>query len=460
MLQDPTLPQPGFPYPLIRAAERARLLECIRCGECAAVIGSSNLGKSVLLRSLCLESSRQQLLDAQDLLPVLVLVDCMKAPNHESAFYELLVRESIVALKSSAIHASVLFALQAQHEAIKAASSDVAIRSLFEECLEIIGRDSHRKFVLLLDELDEAFLGLPPWPFRILRALRDQFEGRFIYITATSRRLERLRSDASLYEFREMFHAHSLMLQPASEADSLLVLDGLRRTHPGINLSEQQETELLKLANGHPGILKRLVLVSPEVALNDNASQRAWITTLESNWAIQQESQRLWEELESEEQEGLLAFSNGGWQVMDSASRQALLEKGLLCQTSDHEGRIFSPLFAAHLSHLRKQFHEIQPQGLYCDLEAGRIFINGTDLTFDLSADQRKLLIYLYRRANGVCTYQEIIDAMWGSGQGILLSAIYELVKRIRQEIEEDFHNPRYLLTVRGVGYTLNPKPE
>ncbi len=57
--------------------------------------------------------------------------------------------------------------------------------------------------------------------------------------------------------------------------------------------------------------------------------------------------------------------------------------------------------------------------------------------------------------ANGVCTTGQMVSYVWGfsnEGDSVLIKThIYHL----RQKIEPDPANPRYLLTVPGVGYTL-----
>ncbi len=68
---------------------------------------------------------------------------------------------------------------------------------------------------------------------------------------------------------------------------------------------------------------------------------------------------------------------------------------------------------------------------------------------------QRKLIRYLYSQNGSTCTHQDIVTAVWGTGEGVSPGAVYELVKRLREKIEKDWKNPTYLLTVSGEGYRL-----
>jgi DNA-binding response OmpR family regulator len=50
-----------------------------------------------------------------------------------------------------------------------------------------------------------------------------------------------------------------------------------------------------------------------------------------------------------------------------------------------------------------------------------------------------------------------LFQQVWGNApeEGIKALAVY--VRRLRQKIEEDENNPRYIQTVRGFGYKLVP---
>ena len=94
-------------------------------------------------------------------------------------------------------------------------------------------------------------------------------------------------------------------------------------------------------------------------------------------------------------------------------------------------------------------------QGLRCEFETGRIWLDERELTLRLSEPQRQLIMFLYRQVGAVCSYDDIAAEVWGTGEGVSPGAIYELVKRIRQKIEPDWRNPRYIVTVPGKGYRL-----
>jgi two-component system response regulator RegX3 len=65
------------------------------------------------------------------------------------------------------------------------------------------------------------------------------------------------------------------------------------------------------------------------------------------------------------------------------------------------------------------------------------------------------LLEFLLRNAGRVLTRAQLIDRVWGSDYVGDTKTLDVHVKRLRAKLEPDPANPRYLLTVRGLGYKL-----
>jgi len=64
-----------------------------------------------------------------------------------------------------------------------------------------------------------------------------------------------------------------------------------------------------------------------------------------------------------------------------------------------------------------------------------------------------ELLEILLRNAGRVLTRMQLIDRVWGSDYVGDTKTLDVHVKRLRSKIEPDPANPRYLVTVRGLGY-------
>jgi DNA-binding response OmpR family regulator len=73
----------------------------------------------------------------------------------------------------------------------------------------------------------------------------------------------------------------------------------------------------------------------------------------------------------------------------------------------------------------------------------------------DLTPTEYKLLLYLAFNAGQVLTYDQILESVWGPGYEDSPTNVKVYVRRLRQKIETDPRNPRYILTQWGAGYYL-----
>src|SRR5713226_5833629 len=72
-----------------------------------------------------------------------------------------------------------------------------------------------------------------------------------------------------------------------------------------------------------------------------------------------------------------------------------------------------------------------------------------------LTSTESKLLHLLAVNADHVCTASQIVSHVWGFENDGDSGLIKAHIRHLRQKIEPDPGNPRYILTVPGVGYTL-----
>jgi DNA-binding response OmpR family regulator len=65
------------------------------------------------------------------------------------------------------------------------------------------------------------------------------------------------------------------------------------------------------------------------------------------------------------------------------------------------------------------------------------------------------LLKLLVERRGQVVTKAEILEKVWNLNPDTETRAVDNFVMRLRRHLEEDARSPRFLQTVRGVGYRL-----
>jgi two-component system response regulator RegX3 len=89
------------------------------------------------------------------------------------------------------------------------------------------------------------------------------------------------------------------------------------------------------------------------------------------------------------------------------------------------------------------------------DVERHTVSVDGT--TVQLPLKEFELLEMLLRNAGRVLTRMQLIDRIWGADYVGDTKTLDVHVKRLRSKIEPDPAAPRHLITVRGLGYKLEP---
>lgn len=85
------------------------------------------------------------------------------------------------------------------------------------------------------------------------------------------------------------------------------------------------------------------------------------------------------------------------------------------------------------------------------DVDSHTVTVDGEPVSMPLK--EFDLLEYLLRNAGRVLTRGQLIDRIWGADYVGDTKTLDVHVKRLRSKIEEEPSRPRYLVTVRGLGY-------
>jgi len=116
-------------------------------------------------------------------------------------------------------------------------------------------------------------------------------------------------------------------------------------------------------------------------------------------------------------------------------------------------------------AHLRRAYGELATgsQGgvlRFGDVEVDmeRLQITRRGKPVDLTPIEFRLLRYLLSNPERPCSRDELIEAVWGYASDVGSERTVDVhVRHLREKLEDDPANPRWLVTVRGVGYKFEP---
>ena len=138
---------------------------------------------------------------------------------------------------------------------------------------------------------------------------------------------------------------------------------------------------------------------------------------------------------------------------------------GLELGADDYIPKPFSPreLVARIRAVLRRFERPLAPSVV----KAGDIEIDSGGMTLTVrgkltqtTATEFRLLEYLARHPGRVFSRDQLLDAVWRDTHYVTPRSVDVYVRRIREKIEANPDEPRYLKTVRGAGYRFEvPKP-
>ena len=92
---------------------------------------------------------------------------------------------------------------------------------------------------------------------------------------------------------------------------------------------------------------------------------------------------------------------------------------------------------------------------VWMDIDRHVVTVNGTEISLALKEFQ--LLELLLRNTGRVLTRAQLIDRVWGPDYVGDTKTLDVHIKRLRSKIEPEPSTPRYLQTLRGVGYRFQP---
>ncbi len=137
---------------------------------------------------------------------------------------------------------------------------------------------------------------------------------------------------------------------------------------------------------------------------------------------------------------------------------------GLEIGGDDYMTKPFSPreLIARVKAHLRRESLDAEPAAqeigpFRLDRTARRVFLTGKELA--LTSTEFNLLEFFLTHPGRAYSRDQLLESVWGEQRYVTPRTVDVHVRRLREQIEEQPEQPRYLTTVRGFGYRFEEQP-
>jgi two-component system phosphate regulon response regulator PhoB len=131
---------------------------------------------------------------------------------------------------------------------------------------------------------------------------------------------------------------------------------------------------------------------------------------------------------------------------------------GLEIGGDDYMTKPFSPreLIARVKAHLRREEMDVEPPAMEIgpfrlDRKARRVFQSESELS--LTSTEFNLLEFFLTHPGRAYSRDQLLESVWGEQRFVTPRTVDVHVRRLREQIEQQPDNPRYLTTVRGFGY-------
>jgi hypothetical protein len=377
------------------------------------VIGVGSSGKSNVARHIVRPDAIAACLNADAEGMAGVLIDCMKdETNSATALFRLMLQSLAEAARDPGAPAGLgTCAPELATLLEKAFDSEQPDRARFqlEKAIDLVFEHGVRRLFFVLDDFDHTLRTAPGQALNTLRSLRDRHKHQLTYVTVTRKELAFLRDEREYEDFAEIVTPTTIPVGMYSWPDAHFAADELiTRWNLQARIDATAKNNVIDWSGSHPGLLKAILNIANRNTTIDFGT-RATLLKLYGHKDTAPECEKVWESLEEDEQQVMIAVFGGKQAEQRLVGR--LINKELLRQDARGTVLAFSPIFEHYVREFKQPPGE--PASTQVDLDAKTLLIriDGRRI-LDIDEIEFRLFRRLYERKPAPVPDPELYEVM------------------------------------------------
>lgn len=373
-----------------------------------------------------------------------------------ASFYRLLFKRLIEGIKlSNEIPDTIRMTIEQRYKEVILTTDTFLLYEETKDTLKLL-TDSDVSVVLVLDEFVKL-KEIGTLAFSNLKAIRDVDKDQISIVFVGNQNLLDLFDHDTLQGLHTLLRFKFIYVNRLTKKEADNIFDDYEKKLE-YKISQSDKEIIYNLTGGNIWLMKKIITLhneNPEIFHNGKDLADKLLTIYD----IQVTVDYFWNKLSPQDSSNALSLlKNEDQDIVNNY----LFESGILIRNHDGSITTFSPLLDSYIKNTLLKVEqdsntksEITNKIFKIDSEDRIITKDHAVIGSELTKTEFDVLAYLIENSGKAVTRDELGVVMWGDERFEKYSdyAIDRLISRIRSKIGENASAPKYLKTVKGVGF-------
>ncbi|MDD3648275.1 MAG: winged helix-turn-helix domain-containing protein [Candidatus Dojkabacteria bacterium] len=455
----------GFFHNVFRKNLVQDIIKEISQGEISTVIGIPGMGKSNTIHWLKSNTSKK------DTNIFFVSVDLNELTTGENIeFYRLILLNIYDRAREILTDQKLATSIAEEYEKYISCNDTLLTFTAFKNIIKRLITETDLQICICLIDF-ELIKKLSTSICNAFSTIRNVNKSRISYLFFVDHPIEQVFSTKEAGGLYDFINYNKKWLLPLNKEETFLLIDEFCQVFDS-KLTSSQKDRIWELSGGHSWYIKVLTKFFSENKINNDTQ----VEKIASMPTISAKGTQIWTHIPKDDKKSIIqALRNKSTKNLDFSE---YIENTGLITIKGNSLSIFSPLIKhfiqeraekylnghngitaedklEKISSSRTNRPNAEKQSLMIDIKRRAVVRDGKILQVQFSKAEFDLLKYFFENSTLSVTRDEVASILWKKDVITKYSdwAIDKIISRIRKKIEIDPKKPKYLLTLRGVGF-------